>query len=159
VKFFQVIFRYHPPVFRIWISWFLNPDPHSEWNIFAKTFAEAKNLCKLFLRKANKTFHVNMKTEHFCFNLTQQWSRMTRCGSAMLTATILTAVMLTAAMLTTAMLTTAMLTTPMLTTAILTTAILTTAMLTNAMLTTAMLTTGMPGWSPMTTGYWSTGAA
>jgi hypothetical protein len=69
----------------------------------------------------------------------KNWSRMTRCGSAMLSAA-----MLTTAILTTAMLTTAMLITAMLTTAILTTAMLTIAVLTTAALTTAMMTTGVP---------------
>jgi hypothetical protein len=97
--------------------WFLNPDPHSEWNIFAKTLAKTKKFCKLFCEKLIKTSR-KYENENFRFNPTQHWSRMT----------------LTAAMLTTTMLTT-------------------------AMLTTAMLTTGMPDWSGMTTGDWSTGAA
>jgi uncharacterized protein YjbI with pentapeptide repeats len=77
--------------------------------------------------------HDNWRLEH--------WSRMTRCGSAMLTAAMLTTAMLTTPMLTTAMLTNAMLTTAMLTTG---TAMMTTAMLTTTLLTTAMLTSGMP---------------
>jgi hypothetical protein len=98
-----------PALAKWWfLTWFLvlNPDPHSEWNIFAKT----KNFRKLFSRKANKNFSRRYENTKFRFNPTQHWSRMTWYGSAMLTAVMLTT---GTAMLTTAMLTTAILTTGM----------------------------------------------
>jgi hypothetical protein len=48
-------------------SWLLDPDPHSEWKIFAKTFAKLKIFAKILLRLSFQTITLYDALHSRCY--------------------------------------------------------------------------------------------